>query len=728
MDEKFENRKFLAHSKNKDGYEDSLSKHLSDVASKMLEFCCKPEYRHLFEVTGLLHDLGKYQRGFQKYLQGNKEKYPHASWGATLSKNLNHIEAAFAIDGHHKGMPDIKDLQSDINKIICESKKEFTENVVPAFLKEFNLTEEKLKKTGTGLSMLEMEILTRLVFSALTDADWLDTEEHFSPEITNKRQTHELNTEFLIEKLESEISTKSKDGELNILRNQVREYASSLAEMPVGFFSMALPTGMGKTLASVFWALRHAAKNKLKRIVIVLPYINIIDQTAKELKRIFGEEWVLEHHSSFNEDEEFNRDIANEAIQDEKMTKRLATENWDYPIIVTTTVQFFESLFSSKPSRCRKVHNIAQSVVIFDEVQTLPKVLVYPTITMLKNVHKVMETSFLFCTATMPAFEKRDGFDGIEKILSLVENPELIFSKTKRVEYFSLDDYTPISLDKLSEEVLKQNNSALCIFNTKEQARKFFQQMNSCSDYYVFHLSTAMCPSHRKKAINVIRYLLAKRKNKKIIVSSTQLIEAGVDFDFPCVFRELAPLESIIQSAGRCNRENKMQENGKVFLFSIQGAKSPPGEYEALSKFAKSIYDKKEEQLHDHNFFHEYYKNSLSLFFDEDKKKINNAREGFNFETVAGLYKLIDNKTTSLFVYNYNRKSNKLFKSICYKPALSRDDFRAMQQYTVQVYDKFIKENFHKIGNEKQGYKVWHGKYDKCIGIYSETELDVMIL
>ena len=255
-----------------------------------------------------------------------------------------------------------------------------------------------------------------MLFSALTDADWLDTENHFNEAISEKRKTQEFEPLFLLERIENELLGKSKEGYINKLRNNVRNYAIAKADEKPGFYSMTLPTGMGKTLASVSWALYHAKYNNLKRIIIVLPFISIIDQTAKELKRIFGEEWVLEHHSNFNEDEETNKNIANESLQDEGYTKRLATENWDYPIIVTTSVQFFESLFGNKPSRCRKVHNIAQSVVIFDEVQTLPKELVLPTLTMLKNVQKVMGTSFLFCTATQPAFEKSEGFNGIEGV------------------------------------------------------------------------------------------------------------------------------------------------------------------------------------------------------------------------------------------------------------------------------------------------------------------------
>ncbi len=455
----------------------------------------------------------------------------------------------------------------------------------------------------------------------------------------------------------------------------------------------------------------------------MLPFISIIDQTAKELKRIFGEEWVLEHHSNFNEDEETNKNIANESLQDEGYTKRLATENWDYPIIVTTSVQFFESLFGNKPSRCRKVHNIAQSVVIFDEVQTLPKELVLPTLTMLKNVQKVMGTSFLFCTATQPAFEKSEGFNGIEGIQSLVENPKEVFDATRRVNYFAVNEYQLVSISELSKNVIANGDSALCIFNTKKQALLFFNDIKENVTCRVFHLSTSMYPAHRKKVIEEIRNCL--RNKIKILVSSTQLIEAGVDFDFPCVYREIAPLESIIQSAGRCNREGKMTEMGNVFIFSIEDAGAPNKQYRAMAEFANGFYKKNETILFEHDFFGEYYRKAFRLFIPDDKKNIERARLGFNFKTVAEAYRLIENTTTPIFILC--DESFDLYEQIRYKPILSRADYRAMQQYSVQVYDNFMKENIGKMGKEPQGYWKWNGTYDKDYGSSANPEMNTLI-
>ncbi len=520
----------------------------------------------------------------------------------------------------------------------------------------------------------------------------------------------------MIENLDSAIARKAKDGEINDLRNQVRDEALSKSEGSPGFYSLSLPTGLGKTLVSVAWALRHAKANSLKRIIIVLPFINIIDQTAKILKELFGEELILEHHSGYNENT-INDEMA---LDPSEKNKQLACENWDFPVIVTTTVQFFESLFSNKPSRCRKIHNIADSIVIFDEVQSLPKDLILPTLTMLKNVQELMNATFLFCTATMPAFEKRDGFDGIEQIHPLIEHPEHIYNKTRRIDYNLLQDLKPMSLDALAEDICNNNNSVLCIFNTKKAARELFKTVmtkNAIWDH-TYHLSTGMCPIHRKRVIREI--ILDLENNRKILVASTQLIEAGVDFDFPCVFREIAPLESIIQSAGRCNREGKMPENGKVFLFKLIDGGMPDNVYRTYAEFATDLIKDDLGQLYRYDFFKDYYRKVINLFTNPDRFNINESRKKLEFETVSDSYRLIRNQTESLFIYQYDENSNILYNELRGKPFLSRHDYRKLQIYSVQVYKNFLIKNAHLCSELPQGLLVWNGRYNDGIGISTE--------
>ena len=513
------------------------------------------------------------------------------------------------------------------------------------------------------------------------------------------------------------------------MRNKVRLYAVSKANLPHGFYSLTLPTGLGKTLCSINWALAHAQYHKnFRRIIIVLPFVSIIDQTAKKLKEIFNDENndnVLEHHS--------NVIYIENGDKEEYNPKMLATENWDYPIVVTTNVQFFESLFSNKRSDCRKLHNIQDSVIIFDEIQTLPMGITEPTLAMLDNLQQLCRCSILFCTATQPDFATRDGFKGINHIEPLVENPEKVFEKTRRVTFHPINEYNEVSISELADTVISNKLSALVVFNTKKKARNFFEEIKGGQVFkHYFHLSTSMCPDHRKMVIKAIKDVL--EKNETVIVSSTQLIEAGVDMDFPSVFREIAPLESIIQSAGRCNREGKRKDEngnyikGDVYLFALTEAGQPSKEYNSWSQFANMLYKGKEEQLYTHDFYGYYYRELTKSFVDTDRLKITEDRRKLLYQTVSEKYKLIDKKTQTLFIYKYNEESRKLYDRIKGQAFISRHDYQLVSQYCVQVYDKFIQDNNSYILPEKCGIHVWHGSYDMAYGLPFVEDLKPFII
>ena len=709
-------REYYAHSENEHGEKHKLSIHLQRTAKLMEDFARRIEYKKIFKLAGLLHDLGKYQQNFQHYLEsgGKRGSVPHSSWGAGYARNLKINEISIVIDGHHKGLPNNAHWKMDTEPFGREESKALKE-LLDIFMDDNRLMEKDINvETPAFSEIMQRELFIRYLFSILVDADWLSTEEHFKEEKFNARKSCPLMIDEMLDKLEKAFDDKPKDSELNFLRNKARESVAKKADNLCGFYSLSLPTGMGKTLISLSWALRHAKHNDLKRIIVVLPFTNIIDQTAEVFKEIFGGEYVLEHHSNYGID----KLCESEDISILEERKKLACENWDYPIIVTTTVQFFESLFSNKKSKCRKVHNIADSVVIFDEVQYLPKEIISPTVTMLKNVQAVMGTSFLFCTATQPAFEKRGGFDGIDNIQPLIDNPAEIYEKTKRVDYHLLNEMMPIEEDFLYSEIAKRDESTLVIVNTKKTALAFYKHIqchnNSIWDEK-YHLSTSMCPAHRKKIIKRIKSDLENKR--KIIVSSTQLIEAGVDFDFPVVFRAMAPLESIIQSAGRCNREGKMAVKGKVFLFKYADGGMPDRTYAACAGHAEDLLINDLEQIYRHNIFARYYSEVINLFVDPDRNNINSAREKFNYETVSDAYHLIKKTTESLFIYNYNDDSKKLFHSIEHKEYLSKADYRKMQAFTVNVYQKFINENVSLCKTMPQGFMVWFGNYDPNTGI-----------
>lgn len=691
-----------------------LKDHLLKTAERAAENTCRDEYKGLARAACMLHDLGKYQPEFQEYLRkgGRRGSVPHAKWGAGYALTLKMQEVSFVIDGHHKGLPDVASWKEDVSPFYKNSIHNF-EKIIGVYHEDTDIKQENLITPALeGLSIHERELLTRYIFSLLTDSDWLNTEEACSPEIYEQRPSTVLDYDYMINKLESAVKSKPEHGELNRLRSRVREFAISKAGDKSGFFSMNLPTGMGKTLASVSWALKHAKIHKMKRIIIVLPFINIIDQTALILKEIFGENYVLEHHSGINDDLKLSEDD----IREKYYARRLACENWDYPLIVTTTVQFFESIFSNRPSKCRKMHSIADSVVIFDEVQSLPKHLVQPTLTILKNINTMMGTSFLFCTATLPAFEKREDFDGLDGITPLVEEPNEIFSKTRRVTYYSVNNNEPVGYEELMTGADCQKSSTLAVFNTKKSAREFFEFAAEKTAWQkVYHLSTAMCPAHRKEVIKNIRSDL--ENNIKILVSSTQLIEAGVDFDFPRVMREYAPLESIIQSAGRCNRENRMKEYGSVYIFKLIDSAMPDKQYRSASEFALELIGDDLEKLYSHDFFGEYYRRFMKLFVEPDSRSINKHRENFNFETVSGLYNIIENPAKPLYIFNYNEESSALMTRIESKEKVSRSDYRLIQKYSVQVYETFIHSHKENITINEHGIMVWYGGYNDKTGI-----------
>jgi CRISPR-associated endonuclease/helicase Cas3 len=708
---------YIAHSKNDAGKWHSIREHLKETAHFMSRFTRNAAYLNIFVQTALIHDMGKYSPEFQWYIihGGQRGSAPHAFLGASFARYLKQTEIAFVVDGHHKGLPDRSALKAR-TILPAEWKSKKYQEITKLFLQDTGKSEQEFEETGVTFSGLQREVFIRYLFSALTDADWLSTEKHLKKASFSARKNISLDYDYLINLLEKDIGKKNKDGPVNTIRNEVRQYALSLATETIGFYSLGLPTGLGKTLLSITWALMHAKKHNLKRIIIVVPYLAIIDQTSTILKKIFGKQWVLEHHSDYNEEDKKEK---------EPHSKKLATENWDYPIIITTTVQFFDSIFSNKPKRCRKVHNIAESVVIFDEVQTFPVSLLEPILSILQDITTVMKTSFLFCTATQPAFEKRGNFqNGIEHIIPLVKNPMDIFGKTRRVDYKPAHDFSPLSIEELINEMNITDGSTLAIFNTKRNAFKAYtvaEKTNKWKKFY--HLSKTMCPHHRKR---VIKQITKDLKNGELIfVASTQLVEAGVDFDFPCVYREIAPLESIIQAAGRCNREGKLLLKGmfgKVFIFRLENAVFPDKLYETLSLHTLKLLQQNIDQLHDYDFFTAYYAGIVNLFVDTDKKKINEARKALNFEAVADMFHLIEDKTISIFIANYSDKTLKFLDKIKYKEFLNKAEYRYIQQYSVQVYGKFLEKTRGQWEEKEQGYHVWYGSYREDSGICSEPE------
>ncbi len=517
------------------------------------------------KMLGMLHDRGKESEGFQAHIKRSSGFDPdefsnlssfHSLAGAKIAHSIPNMDGLYwlsnCIAGHHRGLYNNDELELELQKNIAGD----IDTAIPDIT--LNYPEFRMQPEDSSH-------LVRMLYSCLVDADYLDTEKFMSTKKSVQR--HDYATLPQLKKLLDryiEILHSDSSGELNNIRTEIQKCCKDSAADAPGFFSLTVPTGGGKTIASIVWALNHAIKHDKKRIIIAIPFTSIIVQTAAVLKQIFGEENVIEHHSIVNEETMSERTL-------------LACENWDAPIIVTTNVQFFESMFSNRPVACRKLHSICNSVVVLDEVQSLPLTYLQPIVYGMQTYARLFKTSFLFTTATQPVLNgKHQGssgniFNGIEEgtIKEIVSSDLNLHNRLRRVKIEFLSH--AFSYNELGAQ-LSEYPKVLCIVNTRKHAIELFNSLIPIEGVEDFHLSKYMCGAHILKVIEKIKTLLKENK-KGVRVISTQLIEAGVDIDFPVVFRQLAGLDSILQGAGRCNREGKIPI-GKTYIFSFENEKS----------------------------------------------------------------------------------------------------------------------------------------------------------
>ena len=566
-----------------------LATHLRNVANLAATFAAPFNASAEARLAGLLHDLGKYRDEFQSYLRGERSssvETQHAIFGAAWAADENHQLpcTALAIAGHHAGLHN----QCDIEGMCAKRGLSITETVPKLIaLLESELSPLPLPPSAPAWIHTEYsaEFYARLIFSCVVDADRLDTA-HWpaSPSADLPLDTTTLLAAIHAERIHKATNAKNPGSPLAALRNRIFDTALERAALPTGFFSLTVPTGGGKTLASMAFALAHARAHGLRRIIVVIPYLSIIEQNAAEYRRIFGEHVVLENHSGISP--------SDDADEEEKSRLELVSENWDAPVIVTTSVQFLESLFAASPSRCRKLHRIPRSVVIFDEVQTLPAHLLAPTFNVFRELAANYGTSFVFSSATQPAFRRcaalPDGFLPSE-LREIAPAPDELFRALRRVTYRLPAPGETIDWPALATR-LAATPQVLCVVNLTRHARELWEQLTQHlrdlhgpdlpADENPIHLSSAMCAQHRLDLVARIKERL--RLGQPCRVVSTQMIEAGVDVDFPEVWRALGPLDSIVQVAGRCNREGR-HPTGTVYVFKPADHKLPPGVYSSAS-------------------------------------------------------------------------------------------------------------------------------------------------
>ena len=549
---------FLGHL-SEDNREQPLIEHLKNVSKMAGDFASAFNEREMGNLIGLYHDIGKYSEEFQKYIRSGKNRVDHSSAGMKEIFSLKKRElfpAEFCVAGHHGGLPDggnkvdapdSATLQGRRKKTLCDYSAYREEWVEPTFRAPSSLQKEVTN------SRFAFMFYTRMMFSCLVDADFLDTERFMRGE-TERGMFAPLET--LKAKLDAHIRKNflNPTTEINKRRTKILEeciVAGDERDDPLQ--SLTVPTGGGKTIASLAFALHHAACMGRKRIIYVIPYTSIIEQTAAIFRDILGDENVIEHHMQAEYDD-----------ADEAMSRlRLATENWDAPIIVTTNVQFFESLFSNRTSRCRKLHNIVNSVIIFDEAQMIPVDFLRPCVEAIKELTEHYHCTALLCTATQPSLDQLRIFP--RKIREICSDVAGNYDFFRRVHIELLPE--KVSQEELAKRLM-QESQVLCIVNTKREARELFEKLEGEGNW---HLSTNLYAEHRKRQLESIRYALKNGEPCRVV--STSLIEAGVDVDFPCVYRQLAGLDSIIQAAGRCNREGKRsQEESTVYVFEFEEA------------------------------------------------------------------------------------------------------------------------------------------------------------
>lgn len=553
-----------------------LEKHLQEVGQLAECFAVSFGAGEWGALLGLCHDLGKHSAAFQNYLLTTAD--PDAGAGDCYSGRVDHSTfgaryvaevigghrgqlLAYCIAGHHAGLPDGASDEEDGQKGTLRYRLNGDLYSIPEVIHpgpRLQAPSLRIVHGAKGLSGFQLSVFVRMLFSCLVDADRLATEHFCDPEQAIRRTQRRPTVVELKRELDSFLALKQSSVEptqVNRLRAGVLDQCHRAAQLPPGFFSLNVPTGGGKTLSSLAFALDHASRFDLRRVIFAIPFTTIIEQTADAFRTALGpfaEQGVIEHHTNIDP----RRDTR---------SNQFGTENWDGPVVVTTNVQFFESLFASSAGSCRKVHRLARSVIVLDEAQTLPVELLEPALAALNELVRNYGCSIVLCTATQPALERRPGFDlGIANVRQIVEDATTLFQTLRRVEVH----YVGLLRDEQIVHRLVAESSVLCIVNNRAHAARLYDRLAEVSDpRCCFHLSTRMCGKHRRKVLAAIRRRLKAGNTCRVV--STQLVEAGVDLDFSAVYRASAGFDSIAQAAGRCNREGLL-DLGHAYVFDSE--------------------------------------------------------------------------------------------------------------------------------------------------------------
>lgn len=673
--------------KAEDGRVQILIEHLRGTSKLCSDFADEFSMSDYGRVLGLYHDIGKYSKGFQKRIKYGGPIVDHSSAGAQCLRSISML--SFCIAGHHAGLMNAG-TRGDVDNgtLYARLKKQLVGELdYTSFRSEVDSFKDLPKSMLSNLKWDKLysgAFMTRMLFSCLVDADFLDTEAFMN-------DNHLLRGEYdtldkLYKRYIDYVSAFGDDkSSINIKRTQIREECIAAAKGSEGLYSLTVPTGGGKTIASLGFALEHAMSNKnKKRIIYVIPYTSIIEQTADVFRNIVGNNNVLEHHMNVDYDED---EVSDAERHLDNQRKKLATENWDAPIIVTTNVQFFESLYANKTSRCRKLHNIANSIVIFDEAQMLPNDFLLPCLRSVQELISNYHVTAVLCTATQPSLEK--FFPENMQPKEICSDVLGLYKFFKRITY-KKKEYNEI--DKLLGS-LNSYKQVLCIVNTRKLAQQIYDGLDGDGCY---HLSTFMTPIHRRNTLKVIKERLQAGLQCKVV--ATSLIEAGVDVDFPIVYREMAGLDSIIQAGGRCNREGKLLVDRSitcVFKLDDDNFNNVPAyirQAQEISSMAFRKYDDIADVAAIKFYFDKMHAvkgysrndNHISDTCNLDKNKILQLTKELKFSDIAKRFKLIDEATRTVIIPS-DSQAEELLRKLQYGER-NRSLLRRASQYAVNVY------------------------------------------
>lgn len=719
--------KYIAHKTEEDGREQSLKEHLEKTAKRAGEFAL-PFMQKMAYQAGLIHDIGKYQPSFQKRINGYNIKVEHALCGAKEIKNLTNNSPAslaglmmsYCIGGHHSGLPDGGSRYDSMDmstlngrlKRNSENYADYRQDITPNIsgLEKF---QDIFKDIKPNEMIQEYVYLTRYLFSCLTDADFLDTESFCGN--YKEREKIEYSFEKALDKLNQKLQELQKlraETQLQKARAVLQRQAYDNMDAKQSVFFLNMPTGSGKTLCSLKLALETAIKCGKKRIIYVIPYTSVIEQTAYAFEEILQESLpIVQHHSNYAFDGSNEKD--DELVDNIRLMQ--ATENWDAPLIVTTSVQFFQSLHGNRGRSLRKMHNMASSVIIIDEAHLLPLNYFQACINSLSFLSETLDSKIILMSATLP--------DYAELFKNLAYKDTAVCSLIKDKSDFGVFDKCTYSyIEKISDEALAEKamsyRSALVVVNKRKSAGQLYKLLSAGGREGIYHLSTYMTPYDRKNTIAEIRKKLDNKE--KIIVVSTSLIEAGVDLDFDTVFREITGLDSILQAGGRCNREG-LRDKGEVFVFKLD--EEIKGELGIRANITEGLF-KRYSSVSEIECIEEYY--NILLGTDKERLKKNTLQKtnplSIPFRKYEEDFKIIPDETVGIVVKR-DERSGKLIEDLKYRntSAIRRE----LQKYTASVYRNEFKELFELGVLNDYGTGIYCltnlNYYDEKIGILFEV-------